>query len=187
MKPFFAYMLRCRDGSFYVGHTDELETRIAQHDAGTFGGHTARKRPVTLAWSTEFETRDEALVVEMRLKGWSRGKKEALIRGDWDQIRELSRPRTGPDLRRGKQEEVPAVPVSLSNGHRERSVEAASAVRQAHRERDEHAVRERDEHAVRERDEHAVRERDEHAIRERSEPSARPELVEGPAPDGSHA
>jgi predicted GIY-YIG superfamily endonuclease len=91
--PFFAYMLRCSDGSFYVGHTDDLELRIAHHNKGTFGGYTARRRPVTLVWSESFPTRIEAMAVERKLKGWSRVKKMALIDGDWERISALARNR----------------------------------------------------------------------------------------------
>jgi predicted GIY-YIG superfamily endonuclease len=91
MKPFFVYMLQCRDGSYYVGHTDDLETRMAQHEDGTFGGHTSRKRPLTLVWCAEIFTRDEALERELQIKKWSRAKKEALIREDWPALKKLAR------------------------------------------------------------------------------------------------
>jgi len=45
---FYAYMLRCSDGSYYIGHTDDLDYRLAQHQAGTLGGYTSKRRPVTL-------------------------------------------------------------------------------------------------------------------------------------------
>ena len=92
---FWTYMLHCRDRTFYVGHTDDLAIRIAQHQEGTFGGYTARKRPVTLVWSAEFPTRDEALIAERQIKGWRREKKLALIRGDWEAISELAGGRKG--------------------------------------------------------------------------------------------
>jgi len=87
MKPFFAYLLRCADGSYYVGSTDDLEQRLAQHHSGVFAGFTSSRRPVELMWSAPFPTRDEAFAFEHRIKGWSRAKKEALIRGDWVAIR----------------------------------------------------------------------------------------------------
>ena len=92
---FFAYLLRCRDGSYYTGHTDDLDRRMAQHADGTFGGYTARRRPVELVWAADFPTRDEAFAFERRLKGWSRAKKEALIADDWDRISSLARNRQG--------------------------------------------------------------------------------------------
>ncbi|MFA5683684.1 MAG: GIY-YIG nuclease family protein [Lysobacteraceae bacterium] len=83
---FWTYMLRCADGSFYLGHTDELERRIAQHQHGEIPGYTVKRRPVTLVWSQPFSTREEALAAERQVKGWARAKKEALIRGDWKAI-----------------------------------------------------------------------------------------------------
>ncbi len=94
MQPFFVYLLKCADGSYYAGHTDELERHIDQHQAGELPGYTHDKRPVTLVWSQPVATREEALAAEMRIKGWSRAKKEALIREDWDQVRELARSRS---------------------------------------------------------------------------------------------
>jgi predicted GIY-YIG superfamily endonuclease len=91
MKPFWVYMLRCRDNSYYVGHTDDLELRMAQHHDGTLGGYTSRRRPVELVWSQKLDTRDEALQREMQLEGWSRAKKGALARGDWSALKLLAR------------------------------------------------------------------------------------------------
>jgi predicted GIY-YIG superfamily endonuclease len=91
---FYAYLLRCADGSYYAGHTDNLEQRIAQHQAGALGGYTARRRPVVLLWSDAFQTRDDAFAVERQLKGWSRAKKAALIAGDWPRISELAKSRS---------------------------------------------------------------------------------------------
>jgi LAO/AO transport system kinase len=87
MKPFFVYMLRCSDDSYYTGHTDDLQSRVAMHHAGEIPGYTHDKRPVELVWSQETATREEALAAELRIKGWGRSKKEALIRGDWSAVR----------------------------------------------------------------------------------------------------
>ncbi|MEL7445908.1 MAG: GIY-YIG nuclease family protein, partial [Pseudomonadota bacterium] len=62
----------------------------ARHQSGEMGGYTAKRRPVELAWSGDFSTRDDAFAFERRIKGWSRAKREALIAGDWDRISELS-------------------------------------------------------------------------------------------------
>ena len=96
MRPFVLYVLRCADGSYYVGHTDDLEKRIFQHETGELCGYTSRRRPVTLLYAYEFATRAESLQRELQLKGWSRAKKEALIREDWSELRRLSRPSTAP-------------------------------------------------------------------------------------------
>jgi len=90
-RPFFTYMLRCSDKSYYVGHTDNLERRLAEHDTGANGGYTAARRPVHLVWFDESPTREEAKVVEAQLKKWSRRKKEALIGGRMDELRLAAR------------------------------------------------------------------------------------------------
>jgi putative endonuclease len=80
---FWVYLLRCVDGSYYTGHTDRLEKRIADHQAGEIPGYTSTRRPVELVFVQAFPTRVEALAAELQIKGWSRKKKEAMIRGDW--------------------------------------------------------------------------------------------------------
>ena len=87
---FYAYLLRLSDGSYYAGHTDDLDSRIAQHQSGAFAGYTQKRRPVELVWADRFPDRDQAFAVERQIKGWSRAKKEALIRGDWEALRRLS-------------------------------------------------------------------------------------------------
>ena len=91
----FAYMLKCTDGSFYVGSTRAtLERRIAEHNAGTFDGYTTLRRPVVLVWSQEFEAITDAIATERQIKGWSRAKNAALISGDFAVIRQLAKRRT---------------------------------------------------------------------------------------------
>jgi predicted GIY-YIG superfamily endonuclease len=88
----YVYMLRCSDGRYYVGTTRaSLEQRVAQHNAGTFGGFTAHRRPVTLVFHQEFDRAEDAVDAERQIKGWSRVKKEALIAGDWARIQHLAR------------------------------------------------------------------------------------------------
>jgi len=91
--PFWTYMLHCADSTFYVGHTDELEKRIGEHEHGLIPGYTSTRRPVKLVWSQEFGTREEAREAERQLKGWGRAKKLALIRGDWELISALAQGR----------------------------------------------------------------------------------------------
>jgi predicted GIY-YIG superfamily endonuclease len=87
---FYVYILRCVDYSYYVGHTDDIQRRIAQHDAGEIPGYTEGRRPVRLVFAQEFSTREEALAAERQLKGWSRAKKEALILDNWERVRLLA-------------------------------------------------------------------------------------------------
>jgi tRNA/rRNA methyltransferase len=88
---FYAYILRCSNGKYYVGHTEDMDVRLAQHQSGEYPGYTSRHRPVELVWCAEFLTRYEALEFETRIKGWSRAKKEALMREDWRKVSELAR------------------------------------------------------------------------------------------------
>jgi putative endonuclease len=87
---FWVYMLHCNGGHFYVGHTDDIVRRVAQHNSGALGGYTHSRRPVALVWAEHFPTRDQAKAAEHRIKGWSRAKKLALIRGDWTDISNLA-------------------------------------------------------------------------------------------------
>ncbi|TPG12321.1 GIY-YIG nuclease family protein [Sphingomonas oligophenolica] len=88
---FWAYLLRCGDGSFYAGHCDNLESRIGAHRSGRGSDYTARRQPVWFAWAQDFPSRLEALEAERRIKGWSHAKKEALVAGDWERLSQLAR------------------------------------------------------------------------------------------------
>jgi putative endonuclease len=73
----YLYILRCADGSYYLGIThDSLETRIAEHQEGTFDGYTARRRPVTLVFHQYFDRTENAVSAERQAKGWRREKKK---------------------------------------------------------------------------------------------------------------
>jgi predicted GIY-YIG superfamily endonuclease len=90
MNYFYVYILKCSDGSYYVGHTDNIEKRIAEHKLGVCSDYTSRRRPIEIVFLEKFQTRNEAFVIERKIKGWSRKKKEALIVGDWNKIKKLS-------------------------------------------------------------------------------------------------
>lgn len=87
---FTTYILRCADDSYYVGHTDNFDSRMNQHYVAV-EGYVAERKPFDVVWIGEFETRPEALAFEIKLKGWSRAKKEALIAGDWERVSRLSK------------------------------------------------------------------------------------------------
>ncbi|MDO9178720.1 MAG: GIY-YIG nuclease family protein [Agitococcus sp.] len=88
---FWVYILKCADNSYYTGHTDNLEQRIAQHHHRAFPTcYTANKLPVVLLFSQTFSTREEALASEQQIKGWSRKKKEAMIVGNWQEVSRLA-------------------------------------------------------------------------------------------------
>ena len=80
------YILKCSDSSYYTGSTSNLERRMSQHQIGLLKGYTSSRLPVELVWSAEFATEHEAFLCERQIKGWSRAKKEALMRGDFDAI-----------------------------------------------------------------------------------------------------
>lgn len=91
MQNFFVYILKCSDGSYYVGHTDDIERRFTEHQNGDFEGYTAARLPVELVFLQAFQTRDEAFVVERRIKDWNRRKKEALIAENWAELQEAAK------------------------------------------------------------------------------------------------
>src|SRR5437762_10567030 len=85
MEGAHLYIVRCIDNSLYIGTTrDTLELRIARHNAGTYGGYTLTRRPVRLVYSEWFANITDAIAAERKLKKWTRAKKEAFIRGDFD-------------------------------------------------------------------------------------------------------
>ncbi len=96
----FVYMLRCADGSLYVGSAtgDDVGPHVAQHNAGAFpSSYTWSRRPVTLIWCEHFGRITDAIAAERQIKGWSRAKKLALANGNWDQVRQLAKRRAGRD------------------------------------------------------------------------------------------
>jgi predicted GIY-YIG superfamily endonuclease len=88
---FWVYILLCSDNSYYTGHTDNLEERVAKHQTAETDGYTSTRLPVKLVFAEQFRTREEALTCERQIKGWSRKKKEALMRRDWAEIPRLAR------------------------------------------------------------------------------------------------
>ncbi len=87
---FWVYILRCTDGSYYVGHTSDLEERVACHNAGRGAVFTAVRLPVTLVYSEMLVTESAATARELQLKKWSHAKKEALVQGEPQRLHTLS-------------------------------------------------------------------------------------------------
>jgi predicted GIY-YIG superfamily endonuclease len=87
---FWVYVLRCSDGSYYTGHTDDISKRVAMHESGQIPGYTHSRRPVQLVFSQDCASREAALTAELQIKGWSRAKKEALFRRDWQEVSRLA-------------------------------------------------------------------------------------------------
>ncbi len=92
MNGAFVYILRCIDGSYYTGITRrDLEERISEHQNGVDPkSYTFSRRPVVLIWNAHFDRIDEAVETERRVKGWSRAKKEAMMRGDYNALPDLA-------------------------------------------------------------------------------------------------
>ena len=101
---FWTYLLHCADRTYYTGHTDDLDKRLYQHQEGILGGYTSTRRPVELVWAEAFATREEAKAAELKIKNWSRAKKEALIARDWDRLKRASIP---PAERRARPIRIP--------------------------------------------------------------------------------
>ena len=86
------YMLRCADGSYYVGSTKQIiEARVWEHNNLPLDGYTSSRRPVSLVFTEDYERITDAGARERQLKGWSRKKKEALIAHAYDDLPRLSR------------------------------------------------------------------------------------------------
>ncbi len=92
MKLYFVYIIQCKDESFYIGITNDLERRILEHNIGLKkDAYTFKRRPVELKWFESFTDPSEAIKIEKKLKGWSRRKKIALIEENWDKLIEYSK------------------------------------------------------------------------------------------------
>jgi putative endonuclease len=89
-KGAWVYILRCCDGSYYVGCTTAIEKRLKEHELGIFPGYTSARRPVELVWCAEFPDIFQAIAVERQIKGWSRRKKESLIGGAFELLHEFA-------------------------------------------------------------------------------------------------
>lgn len=89
-NSFWVYILKCSDGSYYTGSTNNLERRINEHNFKKYKGYTSSRLPVELVYSQKFDNPNEAISAERQIKGWSRKKKEALIKGDFDELVRLS-------------------------------------------------------------------------------------------------
>ena len=87
----FVYILRCSNGAYYVGCTQNVDVRVRAHNEGRAAAFTRRHRPVALIYTETVETELDALRREKQIKGWSRAKKEALFTGDLERLKDLSK------------------------------------------------------------------------------------------------
>ena len=84
-------MVKCKDDSYYIGVTNNIERRIWEHNSGIVAGYTQKRRPVTLVYFQEFKDINDAIAFEKQLKGWGRAKKDALVKGDIKALKNLSK------------------------------------------------------------------------------------------------
>jgi len=92
MKKYYVYILKCSDGSYYTGVTNDLERRLYEHQEGlNKDSYTHKRRPVELVYFCDFNDINQAITLEKQLKGWSRKKKEAIINDNWDRLKELAK------------------------------------------------------------------------------------------------
>lgn len=86
----YTYILECANGQYYVGSTNDLERRLQEHQAGLGCRFTSKHLPVRLVYYEEFQSVEAAFERERQLHGWSRAKKEALIKGEVERLPGLS-------------------------------------------------------------------------------------------------
>ncbi len=91
MAKGYMYILECADGSYYVGSTKYLKLRLKQHQNGEGANHTKKRLPVKMVYFEEFDRIDHAFYREKQVQGWSRKKKEALIKGEFSTLPDLSK------------------------------------------------------------------------------------------------
>ena len=88
----YAYIVQCSDDTYYVGSTWDVEARVWQHNSPDLGAaYTRHRRPVELVGAWWFDSIEQAFLFEKQVQGWGRRKREALIRGEYEALPNLSR------------------------------------------------------------------------------------------------
>lgn len=91
MKLYYVYILKCKDGTYYTGVTNDIERRLQEHRLGLDpDSYTYKRRPVELVFYEYFMEPEQAIMYEKKIKRWSKSKKEALIKGKWEDLKALS-------------------------------------------------------------------------------------------------
>jgi predicted GIY-YIG superfamily endonuclease len=91
VQPYYVYILRCADDSYYVGSAQDLDSRVKTHNDGRGAAYTFKHRPVHLVYSEPFDSETHAVTREQQLKHWSHGKKQALVDGNIQRLKHLSK------------------------------------------------------------------------------------------------
>ena len=80
-EPWYVYILRCRDNTYYTGATNDLRARVVKHNNGDGAKYTRGRRPVNIVYTEKLPTKRRALRREAEIKKWSRSRKAALVKG----------------------------------------------------------------------------------------------------------
>ena len=95
---YYVYILQCADNSYYTGISNHLEKRIEEHEKGVYPTcYTYSRRPVVLKFTESYQFVQDAIAREKQVKRWSREKKEALMKGNFEELRRLARNRVKDD------------------------------------------------------------------------------------------
>ena len=84
------YILQCADGSLYTGSTTDLSKRISKHNSGEGANFTSKRLPFKLVYKEEFQRIEDAFTREKQIQPWSKAKKEALIKRNYDALHDLA-------------------------------------------------------------------------------------------------
>ena len=84
------YILECEHKALYVGLTNNIKRRFKEHLVGEGGHYTSYSKPTKTLYHEKFESRSQAECREKQLKRWTKEKKLALIRGDFERLKSLS-------------------------------------------------------------------------------------------------
>jgi predicted GIY-YIG superfamily endonuclease len=107
-QHYYVYILKCADGSYYVGHTEDMDARLVAHQQKLIPCYTSTRLPIELLFVEECGSRDAAFRAERMIKGWSRAKKEILIHKGWDAMSGICK-----TLRLEKNKDAPSTPPSI--------------------------------------------------------------------------
>lgn len=92
MNNYCVYILKCSDGSYYTGITNDVERRFDEHSHESVPtSYTFTRRPLEMVFTEYFQDVNDAISFEKQVKGWSRKKKEAIIKGNWENLPELAK------------------------------------------------------------------------------------------------
>ncbi len=89
---YYVYLLECSDGKYYIGVTNDITRRMQEHHKGVNQEcFTFSRRPVSLRYYLVFDDITEAILIEKKLKKWSRGKKVAFFEKEWEKLHNLAK------------------------------------------------------------------------------------------------